>query len=66
MSKPTLIGAFVAGAVFAYTFLPHPLPGPYAEPCSADSEQQLSPHEQQDEPRLASTTKIPEDERFIF
>lgn len=27
---------------------------------------QQSPHEKQEEPRLASTTKIPEDERFIF
>lgn len=33
---------------------------------SAINDPQLSPHEKQEEPRLASTPKIPEDERFIF
>lgn len=35
-------------------------------PDQAGNERQLSPHEQQEEPRMASSRKIPEDERFIF
>lgn len=60
--------AFFLGAMFATVLLAIFQSGSHDERrnCTSGHVRNLSPHEQEEEPRLASARKIPEDERFIF
>lgn len=66
MSKAKLISAFATGVIFAYAFLPHPVPGEYPKACDTRSERDLSPHEQQPDPIPAVTQGWIDVERWIL